>query len=644
MVEWNNRNEDEEMEFLDRDRDHPGEARTAELKSMADEILTTYYDVVLAGLNESLRAGEISAFLNMPVLSETLSLFHVSDVQLYDVNRTDMLADIQLWVSVCTDVEEETDAELGATLRFAFSEETTVRYESTWQRTSPPDRERYRRMDARMVPFCANAAVERTADDLWRNWHLPGLTDPTERDPMVLAKRMGIAIDRVHAVPGTRSVLYFKGAEVMALPPEGKGTEILRLEQDTLFLAVTGSGELLSGKRELFAHCVLYALYYKFCRFQGLSGDDLTQLGRKWMPEERAREMAKVLGWVRARPQRIACSLMLPKDYMEASISKWYPVAAARTRPLGYHVNVPFILSEIAKQLHGENQGITYRNFRSRFIHLGYPEGYGIFNSTDFHSTDPYGFSDESLMSGQYTLSIGERMNMLRLFHADEEFRQVMESGDFVFADGLVARNHRDYVRDTPYGCRLTPDANDLADACCLRFSTRWNSERGCMGFRFGKKNMEWMRDTLEKTAGERYQVEVRASREEQVERLRQMKRFHKAFSDLVHTRTSAEKLAAATTIPLRRILDLMQSEREGYCLDEVIMLCIGLHLEPPLSLALVEKAGLSFAEGDGDYRRAILCCLFRDSVPELCRWQEKLAENRHCPVPVFSFRMGERV
>ena len=127
MIEWDNQREEEEMEFLIRDEKHPGEARTAELKSMADEILTTYYDVVLAGLNESLRNGEISAFLNMPVLSESLKLFHVSDVQLYDVNRTDMMADIQLWVTVRTDVEEETDVELGATLSFTFAEEILCR-------------------------------------------------------------------------------------------------------------------------------------------------------------------------------------------------------------------------------------------------------------------------------------------------------------------------------------------------------------------------------------------------------------------------------------------------------------------------------------------------------------------------------------
>ena len=644
MIEWDNQREEEEMEFLIRDEKHPGEARTAELKSMADEILTTYYDVVLAGLNESLRNGEISAFLNMPVLSESLKLFHVSDVQLYDVNRTDMMADIQLWVTVRTDVEEETDVELGATLSFTFAEAISVQYDSTWARTSPPDRGRFRRLDARIIPYCANAVVEKTADDLWRSWHVSGLTDPTERDPLILANEMGIAVDQVNRVPGSRSVLYLKGADVMVMRPGKTGNlEQLHLTQDTLFLGVTDSGELMSGKRELFVHCVHYALYYKFWRFQGMDCDDLKALGAVWMPEEKARENARALGWVRARPQRIALSLMLPRDYMETAISRNVQAAAGKPRALGYHAGPAHVLAEIGKMLHGENQGVTFRNFRTRFIQMGYTEAYGIFNSTDFHYIDPFGFSDESLMSTQYTLAIGSRMNILWLFHAEEAFRQVMESGDFVFADGLVARNHRDYVMDTLYGCRLTPEANEQADSCCLRFDVRWNPDLGCMRYGFGRKNLEWMKETLERTVGERYQEEVKAARKEQIEKIRRAKGFHKALSDLVHSRTSAEKLAAATTIPLGRILDLMQQEQDGYLLDEVLVLCIGLHLEPPLSLELVRKAGLEFAERDRDCRRAILCCLFRDSVSELCRWQEELEKKRNCPVPAFSFRMGVR-
>ena len=640
MIDLNVPAEEEEIEFLFRDKEHPGEARTVELRSMADEILTTYYDVVLSGLNEALRSGEISTIMNMPVLSESIRLFHVSDVQFYNVSRTDMLADIQLWVTVRTNVEEETDAELGATLSFSFEDRIAVEYVSSWARTDPPGRERYLRLDAMGALYCSSGTGEKRSDEIWRTWHVPGLTDQTERDPIILAEKQGIAVDRTRQIPGLKSVLCFKGAEVTVLAAGGTGKkmETLCLEQDTLFLGVDSSGAIQTGKLDLFMHCVNYAWYYKFYRFQGLSCDDLTQMQTRWMPEEKARESAKVMGCVQSMSRRMAYSLMLPKEYLESSVARIYHAAAARPRPLGYHMSAGFILSEIGKILHGENQGITYRNFRTRFIQIGYKEAFGIYNPTDFHSTDPYGFSDESLMSGNYTLSIGKREDLLRLFHRDKEFRQVMESGDFVFADGLVARNHRDYVMDTLYGCRLTPDANDQADVCCLRFSTRWNPASNHMQISFGRKNLEWMKVTLERTVGEVYQEERKVSLQEQMERLLNLKGFHKAFSDLVHTRTSAEKLAAASTIPLRRVLELMQSEQDTYIRDELLFLCLGMRLEPPLSLTLFRKAGIALPEEDPDYRRAILCCLFRDSVTELRRWQAETEKNRiGLQIPYFS-------
>ena len=59
--------------------------------------------------------------------------------------------------------------------------------------------------------------------------------------------------------------------------------------------------------------------------------------------------------------------------------------------------------------------------------------------------------------------------------------------------------------------------------------------------------------------------------------------------------------------------------------LDEVFALCVGLHLEPYLSYPLMKKANVTFSEtkdgSDSSYRRAMLCCLFKESVPQICQY-----------------------
>ncbi len=72
-----------EDEFIERDDEHPGKARVADLRSMNDEILNKHRKTMLKGINASLADGKLSEMLDLPILTEQLrhSDIHVTDIR-----------------------------------------------------------------------------------------------------------------------------------------------------------------------------------------------------------------------------------------------------------------------------------------------------------------------------------------------------------------------------------------------------------------------------------------------------------------------------------------------------------------------------------------------------------------------------------
>ena len=124
---------------------------------------------------------------------------------------------------------------------------------------------------------------------------------------------------------------------------------------------------------------------------------------------------------------------------------------------------------------------------------------------------------------------------------------------------------------------------------------------------------------------GSIYGDEQKTSREQQIARLESIPTFHEALADLIHTRSSVRTLVRESMLSMERIKELIENEMDYYQLDEVFALCVGLHLEPYLSYPLMKKANVTFHEtkdgSDSSYRRAMLCCLFKESVPQICQY-----------------------
>ena len=117
-----------------------------------------------------------------------------------------------------------------------------------------------------------------------------------------------------------------------------------------------------------------------------------------------------------------------------------------------------------------EHFGTTLTTARSRLIDLGYNEARGISQFLRGKRVPDY-LSD---LFGTQTYSIEER-DAIREYIENPAFRKVIDTGQFVYADGHYCLNKRQYVFIDQYGYHhLTYEARmNMAD-CCIPFEIRY--------------------------------------------------------------------------------------------------------------------------------------------------------------------------
>ena len=81
---------------------------------------------------------------------------------------------------------------------------------------------------------------------------------------------------------------------------------------------------------------------------------------------------------------------------------------------------------------------------------------------------EPFAF-ERSRGNGNYTFVLSHR-ELFDEYCSNPDFRKLLDSGRYVFADGHVCLNDERYVRAAANGLRLTVWANAHVDRCCLRF------------------------------------------------------------------------------------------------------------------------------------------------------------------------------
>lgn len=191
----------------------------------------------------------------------------------------------------------------------------------------------------------------------------------------------------------------------------------------------------------------------------------------------------------------------------------------------------------------------------------------------------------------------------------------------YVYADGHICVNDPAYVVLRNGKLRLTEWANAHVDACCLRFVRSYYRDNRTR-YVYGQLNSD------EAYNGRGLALSMEHDCENVLMQARAMSEILTALPGSFHGTLKAhmkrlnvtrERLAEEAFLSDSTIKRLRSAEKDDYSFDQVIAVCIGLHLPPEYSLDLIRKSGRILRDTPEHLvYRAILQTMYRNKLQEI--------------------------
>lgn len=612
------------------------------VQNMDDYLIRHYKSYIIQELNKRLVNGEITEIIGMPVKSERIVPGECCfrRFNYWRLNQCDFLIDIDLRLELRVETPAGLDTDFFSfcvELWFSFCADDDE--ECTFDRIGlleeMPDHEGAVKLDKYLVPILRRDEIDQYAEDIWANHYPEAVNNPKLRRPRDLAERLHLSVVTVplYKQGNTRSIVFFHDAGVMVLdnsePGEHKDSYHEEpIKANTIVLNSRTDGSY-SYDLDIYHECIHYEWHYLFYRLQDMHNNDVKQLRMVRRSAVKDKDPANPVQFMEFQACYGSYALMMPKAFMLETIENLYKDAYAGKRKDGYYDHDGRRLDYVARRI-AADYVLSKSRVRARMIQLGYIAAVGALNYVDGKYITPFAFSDTGNCSGDETYVIS-RKNVSLLYKKDKAFQQIMQSGKFAYVDGHVVYCESDNVIQDTNGVRLSGWANAHIDRVSLRFSKTYIGNHHYI-YNFGQMNSKEAVESAFKfldLSGTMTLKELQKAADHMVEEMPNS--FHGALAYIMKGRCTVDELVRRIPISRSTLLRLRTEERKQYNLDQIIAICIGLHLPPWMSEILLDRARLSVKRtGPYAYYGIILDCFYMDSILEV---QQFITENGFDPL-----------
>ena len=469
------------------------------------------------------------------------------------------------------------------------------------------------KLDEYLVPVLKWEDVEEEAEKIIFQLVPEGLQDPSKLKPEAFAKRLGLKIVELplYKRPRTSSILFFGAGEVQAASDESSNGESLvsvDVEANTIVL----NSRMPEKRRDaIFHECFHFVEHRLFFQLQQMHNDDIACIGQ-WKPLSLQKNERSPVEWIEWQAHVGSQCLQVPCTLLRRRMTEELDGIHNLQLHMGYKLQV------IGKKLAKEFNVWNYQ-LRNRMIQVGYTAAKGALNFVADDYIEPFAF-EAGMCRGSQTFVISPK-EMLEEYVRNKAFRKIIDTGRYVYADGHICINDPEYVVLQGEKLRLTKWANAHVDQCCLRFVRTYHRDKRTH-YVFGQLNSdeEYNGRSLTLSASEQspYLYEQAVKTAKLLTTLPGT--FHEAFAAMMRAADiKPTQLAEETLLSERTIYRYQEVEREDYSADAVAVLCVGMHLDPLLSFALMHRAGIFLRDTPEDLiLKAVLMGMYRMTVRQV--------------------------
>ena len=334
-----------------------------------------------------------------------------------------------------------------------------------------PDRRNYLRLSPFLVPYYKSIMVDSVTEEILKKYLPEALWDPSKRDAQELANKMGLQIQLLplYDRENEAGILFFREGELKVLPknkPIGTPPITVKIPARTIVINECHDSHAYP-QYEIFHECFHYEEHYLFYRLQGLCCNDTKRIktievssedtsgsnsssgsvvaageqekDRKGQTEKK--NWADPVYFMEKQADRGAIGLMMPATPTCKMILEECKIARAKEaqtvgksfRHTGeLYEQVGIELSKVFR--------VPHFRMRMRMIQLGFIEARGALNYADRQMIEPFAFDTDAWREVAHTFVVSGKA-VEKMISQNADFKSIMHSGEYIYADGHVVRN-----------------------------------------------------------------------------------------------------------------------------------------------------------------------------------------------------------
>lgn len=562
--------------------------------SMTKYLFDHYRLNMYSYLNNSLRSGRLKRIVGFNFTNRTINreVCAFRGVNYWRMDRLNFWADVSISLFLDTTCGKR---EWRGYLCFWFSAEHPGPLTGTIEEMLPedeaPDRGGMTLLSPYLIPYFTSAKMDMETEDIWA-YYIPGALENVElRKAQALAAAMGLSVKHLplHRHERVNSILFLIDDTVLV----SESGMLPRKEEVAANTIVINTNIIRKEYSDfnILHECIHYYEHYLFFRLQEMHHNDILRMETQEIEiPENGERISNPIYWMEKQANRGAYGLMMPIGFMR-------DIMAEKCKALKPCAHEGEKYEQIGMAI-ADELCLPHFRVRARMIQLGHVHAKGSLNYVDRNRIQPYSFDEESLRQEEYTFNI-DRLTAGCLYERNADFRKVLDSGKFIYADGHIVRNESRYVEQTSFGHMLTPWAVQRVDRCCLRF-TRIYEQENVSKYIYGRMNYDpdYVKQTmfyLEDLINEKELDEIEA---ELIFKRNFPDTFLEAFDMLMKrngdTReTMAEKLNTTS----RTLYEWLKDPDRKINADFVVTVALIWRLPDWISALLLDRAYIHFSE-----------------------------------------------
>ncbi|MBU5300473.1 helix-turn-helix transcriptional regulator [Clostridium sporogenes] len=457
-----------------------------------------------------------------------------------------------------------------------------------------------------LVPITYKEQLDDIAQDFLRRYYPKALEKPMAIPVTELAESMGLKIEYTNLSKSCTvfGQIYFSDCKTQFYYCEKRRYEPMDIKEGTIVVdpKVFFMRNVGSVNNTIIHECVHWDRHNLFFQLEKIFNPIAKAITCQVSERKKSENDGTPYEWMEWQANHLAPRILMPATTTKAKIKE----LIKKNKIILPNANKADIIESVIFEL-SEFFGVSKMSAKIRMLDLGYKEAEGVYTYVDDHYVLNYCFEQNALEKGQtYTIGI---QDALFEYATNFKFRQIIDSGNYIFVDNHFCINDSKYVKFNDLGSpALTDYARQHIDECCFVFkiTSRENKNYGaayysqCTLFRSAIANN--IIDTVYDDSEHNEAINQRAIdiKDTAKDILKIRSALPHAFTDtlVAHMKRkhcTVDKLAELSLIGPKTIQRMRNDEDYSATLENVVAICIGLQLHPIFSKDLLKKAGLGF-------------------------------------------------